>query len=98
VQERLNGQTLWSHDVLVYELPDHPEARFCYAWLDDDHVVTVLGVPPIGCAMDAVQSHLRDRNALIARRRVLAFAPRRGRTGSRRGSVRSAAKVEGRNA
>ena len=95
LQERINGHILWAHDVLVYELAEPREARFCYAWQEGGHIVTVLGVPPIRCAMDAVQSHLREQNSFIARRRVLAFAPRRTRAAPRRTVARSAAVSKG---
>ena len=94
LQERINGHVLWAHDVLVYEFAEPRDARFCYAWQADDRIVTVLGVPPIRSATDAVQSHLREQNSFIARRRVLAFAPPRGRAPARRTGKRPAARVE----
>jgi hypothetical protein len=56
VQIWLDGQRCSHHDVHVFELIDHPRARYCYAWEGDGRVVMVLGLPPVRSAMDAVQS------------------------------------------
>lgn len=35
VKERANGQIIWCGTVEVFALFNHPEARRCYAWIED---------------------------------------------------------------
>jgi hypothetical protein len=57
VRERRGERTPFDHDVHVFELFGHPEARYCYAWeTRDGRVLTVLGAPPISNAGEAVRS------------------------------------------
>ncbi len=62
VKESLQGNTLWNGLVEVFELKGHPSAEHAYAWADrmDDpthrrHHVTILELPPIKSAQDAVR-------------------------------------------
>lgn len=56
VEEHFEDQPVWSGEVLVFELEDHPEARLCYAWEVDGEVTAVLGVGPVKGARDAVRA------------------------------------------
>jgi hypothetical protein len=62
VEERFQGQTVWQGDVEVFDLIGHVKASRCYAWAykDDsgEHVATVLGIPPVRTAIDAVRVHI----------------------------------------
>jgi hypothetical protein len=63
VLERFEGQTVWQGKVEVFELTGHPKATFCYAWgFEDDSgemkAVTVLALPPIKTALNAVQAFI----------------------------------------
>jgi hypothetical protein len=71
VQVWRNGRSRTDRDVYVFELTGHPRARCCYAWQNDGRVVTVLGVPPVRSAMDAVQSVIGKP---IPRRRMIAVS------------------------
>ena len=60
VREEFRGETVWDGDVQVFELADHPDVDRCYAWeyeTDDGRrrVATVLDMPPINSARDAVR-------------------------------------------
>ena len=58
VEERFEGQPVWTGEVLVFELGDHPRASLCYAWEVDGEVTAVLGVPPVKSARDAVRASI----------------------------------------
>ena len=63
VREDSQGETVWDGDVHIFELIDHATAERCYAWkyeTDDGRwlVATVLGVPPIYSARDAVRTYM----------------------------------------
>jgi hypothetical protein len=62
VSQTLQGQALRDGVVEVFELRNHPRARFCYAWsFRDDSggtaYATVLKTPPVDSASDAVRSN-----------------------------------------
>lgn len=61
VHEQHEGETVWIGDVEVFALAGHPQANVAYAWsyeTDDGkrRTVTVLGIPPIDTATDAVRA------------------------------------------
>jgi hypothetical protein len=56
VTEKFQGETVWTGEVLVFELLDHPQAQLCYAWEVDGEVTAVLGVPPVDSAKAAVRA------------------------------------------
>lgn len=62
VVERFEGQTVWQGKVEVFELAGHSRATFCYAWGFQDSgemkAVTVLALPPISTALNAVQAFI----------------------------------------
>ena len=62
IHEQDNGVLLWCGIVYVFDV-DHPQASRAYAWSFEidfatkrRRVITVLGVPPVTCARDAVRS------------------------------------------
>ena len=46
VNERFKDQSVWSGEVLVFNLEGHPTASRCYAWEVDGKVTAVLHEPP----------------------------------------------------
>ena len=60
VLEEFRGDVAWEGEVQVF-MVDHPDADRCYAWKYDDDggwvIATVLGVPPINSAKDAVRAY-----------------------------------------
>jgi hypothetical protein len=58
VQEVLNGHILWQDDVETFELIQHPEAKFCYAWsmksADGIMVLTALSLDPVTSPQKAI--------------------------------------------
>lgn len=63
VHESCQGRILWSGDVEVFNLIQHPKAKRCYAWAhlegsndDKAHFVVVLEIPPVKDAITAVQA------------------------------------------
>jgi hypothetical protein len=60
VTETFRGETVWSGEVQVFELIDHPKAMRAYAWSHATEgtkrrFVAVLGVPPVVDAVSAVR-------------------------------------------
>ncbi len=67
VKETLQGKTLWNGLVEIFELKGHSSAGHAYAWADhiDDptqlrHHVTILKLPPIQSAQDAVRAAIEQ--------------------------------------
>jgi len=62
-----NGHTLWSSEVSTFELQGHAKAVQCFAWkllIDPtgrQKCLTVLQIPPIATARDAVRSTLAKK-------------------------------------
>jgi hypothetical protein len=58
VHEMMDGKTVWQGEVEEFELIDH-ETKFVFAWTyprrTRDEFVTVLKIPPVETARDAVQ-------------------------------------------
>ena len=59
IHQIYDNETVWKGKVETFELIDHPKAKYAYAWswIDDDgetQHTTVLGVPPVNMAGDAV--------------------------------------------
>jgi hypothetical protein len=55
------GDLPWPGIVSVFDLIGHPTARMAYAWRygsTDEDIAIILGEPPIGTAIDAVQAWL----------------------------------------
>jgi hypothetical protein len=65
VHETFQGKTVWSGDVEVFNLMQHPKAKRAYAWAHPDgtngeqtHYVAVLELPPVDSALRAVQASM----------------------------------------
>lgn len=62
VLETFQGKTVWEGDVELFELTNHPKAKRCYAWSDEDpkqeHITAVLELPPVKSALDAVKVYI----------------------------------------
>jgi hypothetical protein len=62
VHQVFQGQTVWQGDVEIFGFRDHPKAKLCYAWSYQDDsgekIATVLGLPPVQMALDAVRVHI----------------------------------------
>lgn len=62
IDERFQGNPVWQGIVHVFRITGHPQAKLAYAWShsldgsDKRRVYTVLGVPPINSARDAVRA------------------------------------------
>ena len=55
----VNGETIWEGDVEVFWINSPTtRAKRCYGWLrgESDEFVTVLGLPPVNCALEAVRA------------------------------------------
>ena len=59
VLETFQGKTVWEGNVEFFELINHPKAKRCYAWSDQDpmqeHIHAILELPPVKSAQDAVK-------------------------------------------
>jgi len=62
VKETWNGQTVWEGDVEAFKLFLHPHVNWGWAWAYDKgkgcEIVTVLAVPPLRDAKDAVRAFI----------------------------------------
>jgi len=62
VADHYMRQVTWTAVVETFELKGHPHAKRCYAWwyVDDDgpQTVTVLEIPPVDSADEAVRISL----------------------------------------
>ena len=62
VLDTFEGEVVWEGTVERFELLNHPEAKYCYAWSDFDpqqeHLDAFLQVPPVKTAKDAVRMHI----------------------------------------
>ena len=58
VVESFEGEVVWEGEVLTFALQNHPQTATCYAWEVDGQVTTVLGVPPVRSAVDAVRASI----------------------------------------
>ena len=56
VEETFQGETVWTGEVLVFELEGHPTATQCYAWSVDRRVTAVLHEGPIDSPEAAVRA------------------------------------------
>jgi hypothetical protein len=63
VTERFRGETVWSGEVEVFELVDHPKASHAYAWSHKagkndkkTRYITVLQIPPVTSPETAVRA------------------------------------------
>jgi hypothetical protein len=56
VREMFQGQRGWEGDVATFDLRGHAKAKVCYAWTDRGSVYTVLQIPPVRNAREAVRS------------------------------------------
>ncbi len=64
VVEKVEGETVWEGEVLVFLLRDHSTAHLCYAWEVDGQVTAVLHTGPIDSPVKAVRvSILADEQA-----------------------------------
>jgi hypothetical protein len=66
VHEKFEGKTVWQGIVEVFEIKGHPQARFAYAWSykadnGEQQFVTVLGMPPVSSAQDAVRAYIASQ-------------------------------------
>ncbi len=62
VLETFHGKTVWEGDVELFELNNHPKAKRCYPWSDEDpkseKMTAVFELPPVKNANDAVLVHI----------------------------------------
>ncbi len=56
VAETFKGDVVWTGEVLVFELLDHPTAHLCYAWEVDGEVTAVLHEGPVDSPQKAVRA------------------------------------------
>jgi hypothetical protein len=63
VTETFRGETVWSGEVEVFELLDHPKASHAYAWSHkagkndkETRYITVLQIPPVTSPETAVRA------------------------------------------
>jgi hypothetical protein len=70
VTETYGDRIVWMGDVQVFRLNGNPKAKVCYAWghpieTGPREITTVLEIPPVRSAADAVRvavaSHARNR-------------------------------------
>ena len=76
VEEVFEGKTIWQGIVEVFALRGHPKANRAYAWShldgkkdDRERFVTVLELPPVTSASDAVKVAIASE-VRTAQRRV----------------------------
>jgi hypothetical protein len=50
-------RTLWSGDVEVFELTDHPKVKRCHGWTygEPEEFITILELPPVTDMLSAVK-------------------------------------------
>jgi len=58
VHELFEGETVWTGEVLIFDLLDSPLATRCYAWEVDGRVTAVLHTGPIDSPLRAVQASI----------------------------------------
>jgi hypothetical protein len=62
VQEVQDGHTLWTGQVEIFRLTGHHAADRAYVWIQreggEERYISVLNLPPISCAREAVQTTL----------------------------------------
>ena len=58
VQEHFERRPVWTGEVLVFELLDHPTASKCYAWEVDGQVTAVLHEFPVYSPRAAVRASI----------------------------------------
>ena len=56
VHETFEGETVWTGEVLIFDLLDHPTAPRCYAWEVDGEVTAVLHEGPVDGPRAAVRA------------------------------------------
>ncbi len=56
VVEKVEGETVWEGEVLVFALRDHPTAHLCYAWEVDGQVTAVLHEGSVDSPIKAVRA------------------------------------------
>jgi hypothetical protein len=65
VQEVQDGHTLWTGQVEIFRLSGHHTADRAYVWTQredaGERYVSVLNLPPITCAREAVQMVLAEK-------------------------------------
>lgn len=68
-REMFRGKKMWEREVEKFELKKHPKAKFAYAWGDQNpedednlEVTTVLELPPVKSAVDAVRLTIAAQN------------------------------------
>ena len=60
VKETFGEETIWEGNVEVFSVTGHARAKTCFAWSknagqSDEKFTAVLGLPPVGTALDAVR-------------------------------------------
>ena len=67
VREPLGEQSFWEGEVAVFWLTGHAKAMRCFAWFeqrsDEEHVVTVLEIPPVIGPAAAVRNAINHGKA-----------------------------------
>jgi hypothetical protein len=68
VRETFQDKVVWEGDVEIFQLENH-QAIVAYAWSDktgsgNTRYVTVLGIPPVYTAVDAVRTYVEHSRTL----------------------------------
>ena len=61
VVEKVEGETVWEPEVLVFAIKDNPTAHLCYAWEVDGQVTAVLHEGTVDSPAAAVRAAIRQR-------------------------------------
>ena len=62
VEEWFKEKPVWSGEVLIFDLLDHPTAKTCYAWSVDNSVTAVLHEGPLNSPRNAVRAAIVAEN------------------------------------
>jgi len=57
VLETFKEKTVWNGTVEVFELLNHPKAKYCYGWSygEPEQFITILELPPVDSPQSAVK-------------------------------------------
>ena len=56
VVEKVEGETVWEAEVLVFAIKDNPTAHLCFAWEVDGQVTAVLHTETVDSPAKAVRA------------------------------------------
>jgi hypothetical protein len=64
VHEQVDGQTIWQGEVEVFDITSHPQAKHCYAWIQNEadnsqeRIFAILDAPPVDSPQAAVRANM----------------------------------------